>query len=122
VNRSQETFLSSGLGATQRLFDLRPHQFDGIEIGTVGWKETQLCSCGLDQSLGFSVPMGRKIIADDNVSGPERGTKPRLPAFCGAIGGDGVFSLVDSGLGPVSSTAGFWGSSLGRQSRCRLNI
>lgn len=93
VNRSQETFLGSGLGATQRLFDLRPHQFDGIEIGTIGRKETQLGSCGLDKSLGFSVPVGRKIITDDNVSGSERRTKDVADVF---TKDDGIGGPVDN--------------------------
>lgn len=81
MDGSEETFLGSGLGVTQRLFDLRPHQFDGIEIRTIGRKETQLRSRGLDKSLGFGVPVGRKIIADDDVSRLERGTKDVTDVF-----------------------------------------
>jgi hypothetical protein len=98
VNGRQETFLGSGLGVTQRLFDLRPHRFDGIEIGTIGRKEAQLCACGLNKFLGFGVSVGRKIIADDDVSGLERGTKKVADVFTKDDGVGGPLDDHASGL------------------------
>jgi hypothetical protein len=87
VNGREETFLGSGLGVTQRLFDHIGSM--GLRSDYIRRKKTQLRSFGLDQLWGLGVSVGRKIIADDDVCGLKRGTKDVAAVFTKDCGGSG---------------------------------
>ena len=58
---------SPSLGRPEMGFDLGPHQFDGIKVGTVGGEEDQLDSEILEELLCGQIVMRGEIVTDDDV-------------------------------------------------------
>lgn len=58
-------------GSAEKGFELREGLLDGIEIRTVGRQKPQLRAGRLDQALHLWLFVGRQIIEDDDLTGPQ---------------------------------------------------
>ena len=96
-NGGQQVRVVPGLGLAQVGFDFRPHHFDGIEIGTVGGQQQQLCSFGFDELLRFGVAVGREVVADHEVAHAQGGAEHLPDLFAKYVGVGGPFDHQATG-------------------------
>ena len=61
-----------GLGFSQVCLELGEGHLDGIEVGTVGWKEEEPGTPFLEDGSCFLALVARQIVEDDHVAGLER--------------------------------------------------
>lgn len=76
-----ESWNGALLGFTQLSLELGEALFDRIEIGAVGRQVNQAGPCGFDDVAHLIAFVGRQIIDDDDIAGPQRGYQALLQVF-----------------------------------------
>ena len=65
---SQQSVARATGGGTEISFEFGEGQFDGIEIGTIRWKENELGSAAFDGGGDRGAFVGGEIVGDDDIA------------------------------------------------------
>ena len=94
VHQRADLVTGAGTGAAQERLQFGEGQFDGIEVGTVGWKKAQMRPGMLDGLSNLRLFVDREIIEDHDIAAPQCRDEHLL--HVGAEG-DGIDRAIEHG-------------------------